>query len=351
MINGVKTIGNVAAIGFLFLLQPLAAQENFPEFDDLAASNVGLLLEGFVYPGGTMQAEGGQPTCNGTEVAGVSWHGSGVIIDPDGTMLTNWHVAGRAVRGVAKFHNGSFYEVRFVKAYNQFNDLATLQISANQDFVAVALGDSDTVRPLDRVLAVGNPRGEGINVTEGGVSQIVNDDRRKPLIVRHTAPITGGNSGGALYRGREVVGINVATWPGTQFHQAVPVNIAKELLQFTEPVLLANAFSPQRAFSPNDLIHLDSVNGSLEPNGSAGVIKFLPGLTDYVFVVTTAEDANVDLLIADSQGGLFACSANPNLGAEALVKTVDYPQEVQIMIVNSTDQYVPAVLDIYRVKW
>jgi hypothetical protein len=351
MINGVKTIGSLAAIGFLLALQPLAAQENFPEFDDLAASNVGLLLEGFVYPGGTMQAGDGQPTCNGTEVAGVSWHGSGVIIDPDGTMLTNWHVAGRAVRGRAKFHNGASYDVRYVKAYHQFHDLATLQISANQAFSSVSLGDSDTVRPLDKVLAVGNPGGQGINVTEGGVSQIIQDDYMKPLLVRHTAPITGGNSGGALYRGSEVIGINVSTWRGTGFHQAVPINLAKELLQFTEPVLLENAFSPQRALSPNDLVHLESVTGSLEPEGSAAAIKFLPGLTDYVFVVTTAEDADVNLLIADSQNGLFGCSASPSLGTEVLVKTVDYPQEVRILIINATDQYVPAVLDIYRVNW
>ena len=341
----------MTALAILLALQVAAAQESFPKFEDLAASNVGLLLEGFIYTGGTMQTEGGQPTCDGGEVAGASWHGSGVIIDPDGTMLTNWHVAGRAVRGVARFHNGASYDVRYIKAYNQLNDLATVQISANQDFVPVVLGDSDTVRPLDKVLAVGNPKGEGINVTEGGVSQIVQDDYRNPLIVRHTAPITGGNSGGALYRGGEVIGINVATWPGTQFHQAVPVNIAKELLKFTEPVLLADAFSPQRAFSPNELIHLESVTGSLEPNGSAGVIKFLPGLTDYVFIVKTAKDANVDLLIADSQGELFGCSASSKQGVEALVKTVDYPQEVRFMIVNSTDQYVPAVLDIYRVNW
>ncbi len=81
------------------------------------------------------------------------------------------------------------------------------------------------------------------------------------------------------------------------------------------------------------------------------MIQFLPGLTDYVFVVKTAEDADVNLLIADSQGELFGCSAAPTLGGEVLVKTVDYPQEVRIMIVNPTDQYVPAVLDIYKVKW
>ncbi len=351
MINGMKIVGSVAATASLLALQPLAAQESFPEFDDLAASNVGLLLEGFVYPGGTMQAEDGQPTCNGTEVAGGSWHGSGVIIDPDGTMLTNWHVAGRAVRGTARFHSQAVYEVRYIKAYDQFNDLATLRIAANQQFVPVSLGDSDTVRPLDRVLAVGNPGGQGINVTEGGVSQIIQDDNLEPLLVRHTAPITGGNSGGALYRGSEVIGINVSTWQGTGFQQAVPINRARELLDFDEPVLLADAFSPQRAVSPNDLIHLDSVTGSLEPQGSAAAINFLDGLTDYVFVVTTAEDADVNLLIADSQGGLFGCSASPSLGKEVLIKTVDYPQEVRFLIVNPTDQYVPAVLDIYKVRW
>ena len=41
MINGVKTIGSLAAIGFLLALQPLAAQENFPEFDGLAGPDAG----------------------------------------------------------------------------------------------------------------------------------------------------------------------------------------------------------------------------------------------------------------------------------------------------------------------
>lgn len=351
MIDGKKMVGSVAASAILLALQPLGAQESFPEFDQLAASNVGLLLDGFVYSGGTMRTEDGKPTCNGTEVAPVSWHGSGVIIDADGTMLTNWHVAGRAVQGKAKFHNGASYDVRYVKAYSQRHDLATLQIAANQEFVPVSLGDSDTVRPLDKVLAVGNPGGKGINVTEGGVSQIIQDDHMKPRLVRHTAPITGGNSGGALYRGGEVIGINVSTWQGTGFHQAVPINLAQELLKFREPVLLKDAFSPQRAVSPNDLIHVNSVTGSIEPNGAAQVIQFLDGLTDYVFHAKTADDANVDLVIGDSQGGIFGCSFYPTLGGELLIKTVDYPQEVVILIKNATDQYVPAVLDIYKVKW
>lgn len=351
MKSGVKIVGGVPALFLLLALQPGTAQESFPSFDDLTTSNVALLLEGFYYPGGMSRAQDGNPTCNGTEWLPLEWSGSAVIVDADGTMFTNWHVAGRAVGGVAKFHSGSFVPVRHIKAYDPLNDLATLQIIANQDFVPVALGDSDTVRPLDRVLAVGNPRGTGINVTEGGVSQVVQDDRLVPLMVRHTAPIAEGNSGGALYRGGEVIGINVATWPGTQFHQAVPVNKAKDLLRFSEPVLLSSVFSPERAYSPNDLEHLDAVDGSLEPRGSAGVIRFLPGLTDYVFVARTADDANVDIIITNSQDQPIGCAGLQNLGSEVLIKTIDYPQEVKILILSSSDHHIPVILDIYRVKW
>ena len=177
------------------------------------------------------------------------------------------------------------------------------------------------------------------------------ESNNRRSFIKHTAAITGGNSGGALYRGREVVGVNVATWTGTQFHQAVPVNIAKELLQYTEPVLLSNVFSPERAFSTNDLIHLDTVTGSLEPQGSAAVIRFLPGLTDYVFLATTADDADVDLIITNSQGQLIGCSGLQNPGSEVLVKTIDYPQEVSILILSSSDHHIPVVLDIFKVKW
>jgi S1-C subfamily serine protease len=156
--------------------------------------------------------------------------GSGVAFTDDGFMLTSAHVVAYANTGVAEFANGT--ETRFdVVGSDPLSDLAVLRIRGGPAPPAT-LGDADTLRIGQLVVAVGNPMGLAGSVTAGVVSALgrslpVRDGRRARLIddvIQTDAALNPGNSGGALAdsTGR-VVGINTAV-AGIGLGLAVPVN-------------------------------------------------------------------------------------------------------------------------------
>jgi S1-C subfamily serine protease len=156
--------------------------------------------------------------------------GSGVAFTDDGFMLTSAHVVAGAQAGVSEFTDGT--ESRFdVVGADPLADLAVLRV---RDGVATpaTLGDADTLRIGQLVVAVGNPLGLAGSVTAGVVSALgrslpVRDNRRIRLIddvIQTDAALNPGNSGGALAdsAGR-VVGINTAV-AGIGVGLAVPIN-------------------------------------------------------------------------------------------------------------------------------
>jgi S1-C subfamily serine protease len=214
------------------------ARENseFPTLNQLRQSNVALIMEGFQFASGLKKNSKGKINGKGFQLLKSSGVGSGFIATSDGSVITNYHVADKALRMKAMFDDKSTYEIRHISVYDRANDLAILKITSNRKFPAVQLGNSDEVQPMDRVLAVGNPRGLGINITKGDVSQVERDDYGRAKVVRHTAPITSGNSGGSLYKGTQVIGVNAsvvraAIGGESRFAQAIPINKAKLLLK------------------------------------------------------------------------------------------------------------------------
>ena len=156
--------------------------------------------------------------------------GSGVAFTDDGFMLTSAHVVAGAPAGMAEFTDGT--ESRFdVVGADPLADLAVLRIRDGGPTPAV-LGDADTLRIGQLVVAVGNPLGLAGSVTAGVVSALgrslpVRDNRRTRLIddvIQTDAALNPGNSGGALAdsAGR-VVGINTAV-AGIGLGLAVPIN-------------------------------------------------------------------------------------------------------------------------------
>jgi S1-C subfamily serine protease len=156
--------------------------------------------------------------------------GSGVAFTDDGFMLTSAHVVMNAVAGIAEFTDGN--ESRFdVVGSDPLADLAVLRV---RDGVAkpATLGDADTLRIGQLVVAVGNPMGLSGSVTAGVVSALgrslpVGNGRQARMIddvIQTDAALNPGNSGGALAdsRGR-VVGINTAV-AGIGLGLAVPIN-------------------------------------------------------------------------------------------------------------------------------
>ncbi len=160
--------------------------------------------------------------------------GSGTIIDSDGYILTNNHVAGGAHKITATLWNGEMLEGTLVGVC-AVHDTAIVRVS-KQGLPVAELGDSDGLRVGQRVYAVGNPFGltGGPTVTSGVISATHRTlESQRGLIenlVQTDAAINPGNSGGPLLdlEGK-VVAINTAIIPyahGIGF--AIPINIAKK---------------------------------------------------------------------------------------------------------------------------
>src|SRR5919201_1714121 len=139
--------------------------------------------------------------------------GSGVVIAPDGFVLTSAHVVARTRAGIASFVDGRELRVEVVGS-DPLSDLAVLRAESN-GLAAAELGDADSLRVGQLVVAIGNPHG-----FSGSASRIVEN------VIQTDAALNPGNSGGALADGHgRVVGINTAV-AGVGLGLAVPINEA-----------------------------------------------------------------------------------------------------------------------------
>jgi len=145
---------------------------------------------------------------------GRAGEGSGVLITPDGYLLTNEHVVRRAGKVRVNFIDGHSAAAE-VHGTDIATDLAVLRASGN-DLPFAVIADRASVRPGQLVIAIGNPLGFEATVTAGVVSALgrsmrSRDGRLIEGIVQHTAPLNPGNSGGPLTdSASRVVGINTA---------------------------------------------------------------------------------------------------------------------------------------------
>ena len=170
--------------------------------------------------------------------------GSGVIVSADGTILTNNHVVENAQKITVLLQDNKEFEARLVGS-DKPSDLAVLKIEA-QNMPYLVLGNSDTVRVGDIVLAIGNPLGIGQTVTAGIISakgrrtglSYGNSNESFEDFLQTDAPINRGNSGGALVNlNGELIGINsqiLAGGPsggniGIGF--SIPSNMAKSVME------------------------------------------------------------------------------------------------------------------------
>src|SRR4029077_9423800 len=152
--------------------------------------------------------------------------GSGVVFTGDGFLLTNAHVVGKSTGGTAEFSDGTSAPFRAVGA-DPLSDLAVLRANGPTPEPA-ALGEADTLKVGQLVVAVGNPLGLAGSVTAGVVSAL---GRSLPArgrviedVIQTDAALNPGNSGGALADAdARVVGINTAV-AGVGLGMAVPVN-------------------------------------------------------------------------------------------------------------------------------
>lgn len=138
--------------------------------------------------------------------------GSGFVVDPDGTILTNWHVVTGAYEIFVTFADGTRYDAEIVNAA-RIVDLAILKIKPDHPLQAVTWADSTKLQIGDPVLAIGNPLGIGTSVTRGIVSALHRNISDTPYddFVQTDAAINHGNSGGPLFDLHgDVVGVDSA---------------------------------------------------------------------------------------------------------------------------------------------
>jgi serine protease Do len=159
--------------------------------------------------------------------------GSGFIIDPDGSILTNNHVIDGAERIQVKLSDGRSLRARVIGA-DPDTDIALLKVDGQKELPVAPLGDSSSLRMGEWVCAIGNPLGYEHTVTVGVISYLGRKlfDSSLDNYIQTDAAINFGNSGGPLINARgEVIGINAAiSSRASNIGFAVPVNGATSIL-------------------------------------------------------------------------------------------------------------------------
>ena len=162
--------------------------------------------------------------------------GSGVIVSPDGYILTNNHVAGHADEIHVRLLDKREFTAKVV-GKDPKTDLALIKIDTKQPLPVAPLGDSNEAEVGDWVVAIGSPFGFNSTVTAGIISA-----KGRALggnyddFIQTDASINPGNSGGPLFNAKgQVIGINTAIYSSTGSNAgigfAIPIDIAKQVMQ------------------------------------------------------------------------------------------------------------------------
>lgn len=173
----------------------------------------------------------------------VEGMGCGVIVDNEGHILTNNHVISGADKITVKVNENETYDAEVIGADPE-SDLAVIKLKLNSkklpDSYVADLGDSDTLRPGDYAIAIGNPIGLERSINVGVISALGRHDfsvmggasPRFQDFIQTDAQINPGNSGGALadINGR-IIGINdMYTYQYAGIGFAIPINLAKNVM-------------------------------------------------------------------------------------------------------------------------
>jgi len=163
--------------------------------------------------------------------------GSGVIISPDGYIITNNHVINGSQQLSITLNDNKIYEAELIGT-DEKTDIALLKIDAGEALPFATFGNSDQVKVGEWVLAVGNPFNLTSTVTAGIISAKSRDlsGINSQSFLQTDAAVNPGNSGGALVNTRgELIGINTAITSQTGsyigYSFAVPSNIARKVVE------------------------------------------------------------------------------------------------------------------------
>jgi serine protease Do len=170
--------------------------------------------------------------------------GTGMIIDGQGHILTNHHVAGGADKIEVVLSDGRQYSAKRIGT-DPKTDLAVIKISAEGPLSSVSFGDSDKVEVGEWVVAIGHPRGLDQTVTQGIISakhrQGISDPGSYQDFLQTDAAINPGNSGGPLLNLRgEVIGVNAVIVSESGGFEGIGFTIPSNMALFVSKALIAH---------------------------------------------------------------------------------------------------------------
>ena len=219
--------------------------------------------------------------------------GSGVIISPDGFIITNYHVIENSTEVIVTTNDNKEYEAEII-GYDEVYDIAVLKINSDLNLDYVFFGDSDSTLVGEWVLAVGNPYNLNSTVTAGIISSKSRDlneyDQKNQSFIQTDAAVNFGNSGGALVNIKgELIGINTLIQSMTGgyvgYSFAVPSNtvrkIFEDILEYGDVqkgllgvrgVALNSPYSKQLDINETEGFYIDEIESGYGAD-SAGLIR------------------------------------------------------------------------------